>query len=114
MKNSLGTFAAGDCAVIETSKRTSSGILAVKVLNMLATNIQREIKGESLKKWFPQKFGLQIVNSYPRKLPKSFAFYGDFVIGPSFLIWYLKTKICLLYTSPSPRDATLSRMPSSA
>ena len=27
--------------------------------------------------------------------------------GPNFLI-------CLLYTSPSPRDATLSRMPSSA
>ena len=25
-----------------------------------------------------------------------------------------KTKPCLLYTSPSPRDATLSRMPSSA
>ena len=25
-----------------------------------------------------------------------------------------KTKACLLYTSPSPRDATLSRMPSSA
>ena len=26
----------------------------------------------------------------------------------------LKLEICLLYTSPSPRDATLSRMPSSA
>ena len=26
----------------------------------------------------------------------------------------LETNICLLYTSPSPRDATLSRMPSSA
>ena len=25
-----------------------------------------------------------------------------------------ENKICLLYTSPSPRDATLSRMPSSA
>ena len=25
-----------------------------------------------------------------------------------------KGKVCLLYTSPSPRDATLSRMPSSA
>ena len=25
-----------------------------------------------------------------------------------------KEKVCLLYTSPSPRDATLSRMPSSA
>ena len=27
---------------------------------------------------------------------------------------YRKLWICLLYTSPSPRDATLSRMPSSA
>ena len=27
---------------------------------------------------------------------------------------YDKIKSCLLYTSPSPRDATLSRMPSSA
>ena len=27
--------------------------------------------------------------------------------------WWL-SKSCLLYTSPSPRDATLSRMPSSA
>ena len=26
----------------------------------------------------------------------------------------VKSYICLLYTSPSPRDATLSRMPSSA
>ena len=26
----------------------------------------------------------------------------------------LQREICLLYTSPSPRDATLSRMPSSA
>ena len=32
-------------------------------------------------------------------------------------IWRLadiRFKLCLLYTSPSPRDATLSRMPSSA
>ena len=27
---------------------------------------------------------------------------------------FLRSRICLLYTSPSPRDATLSRMPSSA
>ena len=34
----------------------------------------------------------------------------------SFINWYAWTYIssCLLYTSPSPRDATLSRMPSSA
>ena len=34
---------------------------------------------------------------------------------PTFDIEYLFLNIsCLLYTSPSPRDATLSRMPSSA
>ena len=27
---------------------------------------------------------------------------------------YIERESCLLYTSPSPRDATLSRMPSSA
>ena len=31
-----------------------------------------------------------------------------------FLIEYEFINACLLYTSPSPRDATLSRMPSSA
>ncbi len=93
LKNFLGTFATGDCAVIEDSSRPSSGIFAVKAINTLATNIQKDIKGESLKRWSPQKFGLQIVNSYPIKVPKAFAFYGDIVIGPSFLIWYLKNKI---------------------
>ena len=35
--------------------------------------------------------------------------------GPMFAELRTKTKwTCLLYTSPSPRDATLSRMPSSA
>ena len=33
----------------------------------------------------------------------------------SLFVWYrYRIRICLLYTSPSPRDATLSRMPSSA
>ena len=33
---------------------------------------------------------------------------------PRFVATDLMTYLCLLYTSPSPRDATLSRMPSSA
>ena len=33
---------------------------------------------------------------------------------PKFEFVNLKDLSCLLYTSPSPRDATLSRMPSSA
>ena len=32
--------------------------------------------------------------------------------GTSFNTFFIRS--CLLYTSPSPRDATLSRMPSSA
>ena len=31
--------------------------------------------------------------------------------GPDLVVWY---ENCLLYTSPSPRDRTRSRMPSSA
>ena len=36
------------------------------------------------------------------------------VAGPGFLNLRISTKACLLYTSPSPRDGLLSRMPSSA
>ena len=44
---------------------------------------------------------------------------GRHGIGKSQIVFQLGEKlglpvICLLYTSPSPRDATLSRMPSSA
>ena len=35
----------------------------------------------------------------------------DAKLGKTMIV---ETKNCLLYTSPSPRDATLSRMPSSA
>ena len=37
----------------------------------------------------------------------------DNVISEEFIA-ALREETCLLYTSPSPRDATLSRMPSSA
>ena len=34
--------------------------------------------------------------------------------GDRYLVASIGSEACLLYTSPSPRDATLSRMPSSA
>jgi len=50
--------------------------------------------------------------------------YRDVVLGRFLTDFYERTgsweglarlfELCLLYTSPSPRDATLSRMPSSA
>ena len=44
--------------------------------------------------------------------------YGNYINGkfvePKSGKYFDNTTPCLLYTSPSPRDATLSRMPSSA
>ena len=40
--------------------------------------------------------------------------YGVVIAGAKLKSVPLKNNLCLLYTSPSPRDATLSRMPSSA
>ena len=39
---------------------------------------------------------------------------GLIVLIRTFLSFSLEIEICLLYTSPSPRDGLLSRMPSSA
>ena len=47
------------------------------------------------------------------ELGGDWSFWPDYDAAESGLhdYWY---PVCLLYTSPSPRDATLSRMPSSA
>ena len=52
----------------------------------------------------------------PRELQPSerFHFMNDIALGMEYLHSHSPCIICLLYTSPSPRDATLSRMPSSA
>ena len=39
---------------------------------------------------------------------------GFFALAALLSVWAASTTICLLYTSPSPRDRTRSRMPSSA
>ena len=44
----------------------------------------------------------------------SFPFTAESSLGNGGKAFYAKHTGCLLYTSPSPRDATLSRMPSSA
>ena len=51
----------------------------------------------------------------PEKIkPTDILFACTGTIGETFPTEKIKSSICLLYTSPSPRDATLSRMPSSA
>ncbi len=95
IKSFSGIFAVGDCAVLGSAKRPASGVFAVKVVNTLVKNLKKDIEGRSLKKWFPQKIGLQIVNIFPSHHPKAFAIYRNFVFGPSFIFWILKHKIDL-------------------
>ena len=52
-----------------------------------------------------------IVTSPPYNLNIKYGKYSDDKPRQEYLDWLVS---CLLYTSPSPRDATLSRMPSSA
>ena len=40
--------------------------------------------------------------------------YGDQMVQPGNIIVRQRGTSCLLYTSPSPRDTEVSRMPSSA
>jgi len=89
LKSFSGIFAAGDCAVADSAKRPASGVFAVKVVNTLVQNLKKDIEGGSLKKWFPQRIGLQIVNIFPSHHQKAFAIYRNFVFGPSFLFWIL-------------------------
>ena len=63
-------------------------------------------------------YKVKIISIFPDSFP---GILGQGVIGKahSKKIWSLKTidprkYTCLLYTSPSPRDRTRSRMPSSA
>src|SRR5665647_1460230 len=52
----------------------------------------------------------QFVHAYP-PVPETFE---DLGVPKGLLIQLLLKQSCLLYTSPSPRDGLLSRMPSSA
>ena len=83
-----------------------SSILATIAVRHDATLESLQKKGQTVIVWlFPivgAVFVLHLIwQHYPEAIPKT------------WIPWPLKN-ICLLYTSPSPRDGLLSRMPSSA
>ena len=78
---------------------------------------------ENLKKTWGTNSNLQVIKiiivfgitgSLAAWLSKPFISFLNIVDEGTFLSWILRLIICLLYTSPSPRDRTRSRMPSSA
>ena len=54
------------------------------------------------------------IGKIPQGLIEKYLRSGKIKINKKKIKSSTKVKTCLLYTSPSPRDATLSRMPSSA
>ena len=86
-------FSVGDCTSIGSGSISSSGIYAVKAVNTLAKNLKNDLNFKKLKKWRPQKKGLQIINCFNDQFPKAFISFGKFVLGPSHLFWILKKNI---------------------
>ena len=99
-------------------KSALAGTHAYDITESLTTEIGPRVGGspeEALaREWAVAKFkeiGLQNVRVEPFTMP-----YWERGIETASIVTPFPQQlyICLLYTSPSPRDATLSRMPSSA
>ena len=83
------------------------GIMAVPSGTL--TDRGTEIPPELIKKWATAAAAQALVE--PMEAPNGY--YAEVAETPG--AWgYGQTEDCLLYTSPSPRDGLLSRMPSSA
>ena len=62
-----------------------------------------------------EDYGIQIIQGNNSNSDRtSYLNFAAFNAGRAVELQWLTNTVCLLYTSPSPRDATLSRMPSSA
>ena len=73
--------------------------------NIELQQTKKEFEGDVTLVVFPM---VKELKSSPKEIAEKI---GDYLVANSSVVSY---NICLLYTSPSPRDSNLSRMPSSA
>ena len=84
-------------------------VLGISIVILYLWNIQQNLPDHNISQYFPN----EITKIYDEKYELMYhvgnrdRFYLDYKDIP-------KSMICLLYTSPSPRDKRQSRMPSSA
>lgn len=86
-------FASGDCAVIDTCPRPSSGVWAVRAAIPLARNLQAASQKEPLRKWSPQRQALQLLGGFRSGQPIGWALWGSILLGPHPLLWRWKQSI---------------------
>jgi selenide,water dikinase len=64
--NDPDVFAAGDCAGLTASPRAKAGVFAVRAGPPLAENLRRRARGESPKRWRPQRRHLALISTGER------------------------------------------------
>ena len=88
-----------------------------KIATYFQDLLEREIQTiEELEKWMLDRSELEAVLEEEQawRYIKMNIDTRDEDLGNAFAFWVNEISPCLLYTSPSPRDGLLSRMPSSA
>ena len=89
--------------------------LSYKLMGILF-KVHRKLGNVYQEKYYQRAIEVELKNNnlpYKKEVSVNLA-YDQNNIGKYFLDFVIDNKICLLYTSPSPRDGLLSRMPSSA
>ena len=115
--NKSSFFIVGQHAVLEALKNPKRKVLRVFLTEESKKNIHRKSPNKNLlsdvKVYFKTKKELDKYSTKENLLHQGYVAEVEHLETP-ILKDFIKDKDCLLYTSPSPRDATLSRMPSSA
>ena len=99
--------------ILESTMDTYSSII-----NNNMNTVMRTLTSVSIIMMFPtlisSLFGMNLVNGMEHSIWGFAIAIIISVVVSGITWWILRCKSCLLYTSPSPRDGLLSRMPSSA
>lgn len=85
-----GIFAVGDCGIVQGQERPPSGVWAIKAAKILEYNLKAKSSNKRLKKWYPQKTGLQLIGD---QAGRAWGQKGQIRLTYSKLWWRLKQLI---------------------
>ena len=114
-----GKFIANAVGGASMSRNSSAAVVmfanSIGGNNFMNSDVSYAIQSGDSSRLIPQLFQKWTSNSIFRPTLKQRRIYEAILFGmPDMYRLEMEQQICLLYTSPGPRDATLSRMPSSA